>query len=345
MNEMRAAQCDAYGPPEVLRVRTVPVPRLRPAHVLVRVAASSVNGADIAVRGGKLKLVTGRSFPRGAGFDFAGEVVEAAGDVTGLAVGDEVWGFLDGVRQAGPSGAAAGYVLAPVKGTALRPRTVSAVEAAALSGVGASAIGVLRDGVRLRPDERVLVRGANGGVGTAAVQVARALGGRVTALASAPHLDRLRDLGAEEAFDYHATSPRELGRFDVVLDPVARNMRAYLLASRIHGSRRVRFIQSPPTAELLTALAGYVDGKSVTPIIDSVYPLDDIAAAHRSLETSGGFGKRVIQVAPETVACPRSAADGPWARSRRCRTRTRLRRTGGHRSAPGAGQPAWRARG
>ena len=194
------------------------------------------------------------------------------------------------------------------------------MEAAALSGVGASAIGVLRDHVRLRPGERVLVRGANGGVGTAAVQVARALGGRVTALASAPHLDRLRDLGAEQALDYHAVSPRDLGRFDVILDPVSRNMRpcrrlltrggrmaamaigspagiAYLLASRVHGSRRVRFVQSPATAALLTDLAGYVDAKSVTPVIGSVYPLDDIAAAHRSLETSGGFGKRVIQVA------------------------------------------------
>ena len=67
MNEMRAAQYDAYGPPEVLRVRTVAVPSLRPGHVLVRVAASSLNGADIAVRSGKLKLVTGRKFPRGPG--------------------------------------------------------------------------------------------------------------------------------------------------------------------------------------------------------------------------------------------------------------------------------------
>ena len=277
MNQMRAAQYGAYGPPEVLRVRTVPVPALRPGHVLVRVAASSVNGADIAVRAGKLKLVTGRSFPRGAGFDFAGQVAEAAGDLTGLAAGDQVWGFVDGTRHAGPSGAAAEYVLAPATATALRPGTISAVEAAALSAVGASAIGVLRDGVRLRPGERVLVRGANGGVGTAAVQVARALGGRVTALASAPHLD-LRDLGAEDAFDYHTTDPRRLGRFDVVLDPVARNMQpyrrllapggrmaamaigspgdiAYLLDSRIHGRRRIRFIQSPPTAGLLTTLA------------------------------------------------------------------------------------------
>jgi len=133
--------------------------------------------------------VTGRKFPRGAGFDFAGTVAQAASDVTGLAAGDEVWGFLDGAQGGGPTGTAAEYVLAPAQGTSLRPRTVSAVDAAALSGVGASALGVLRDAIRLRPGERVLVPGANGGVGTAAGQVARALGGRVTALASPPHLD------------------------------------------------------------------------------------------------------------------------------------------------------------
>jgi NADPH:quinone reductase-like Zn-dependent oxidoreductase len=213
--------------------------------------------------------VSGRSFPRGAGFDFAGTVAEAVDDVTGLAAGDEVWGFVNGVHNPGLSGTAAGYVLAPVDGTARRPR---------------------------------------------------ALGGQVTALASAPHLDRLRDLGAQQAFDYHATDPRDLGRFDVILDPVSRGMRpyrrllalggrmaamalgspadiAYLLASGVHGRQRVRFVQSPPTAALLADLAGYVDGKSVTPVIEAVYPLDDIAAAHRSLEESGGFGKRVVQVA------------------------------------------------
>ncbi len=320
MNQMRAVQYDTYGPPDVLQVRTVAVPALRPGHVLVRVAASSVNAADISVRAGKLRLVSGRSFPRGAGFDFAGEVVAAADDVTGLAAGSAVWGFVNGVRNPGPSGAAAEYVLAPVEGTALRPRTIGAIEAAALAGVGASALGVLRDHLQLRAGQRVLVRGANGGVGTAAVQVAHALGGHVTALAGAAHLHRLRDLGAEHAFDYHSTNPRDLGRFDVVLDPVSRNMRpyrrllarggrmaamaigapadvVYLLASRVHGSRRVRFVQSPATAALLADLAGYVDEKSVTPVIEAVYPLDEIAAAHRSLQNSGGFGKRVIRIA------------------------------------------------
>ena len=106
----------------------------------------------------------------------------------------------------------------------------------------------------------------------------------------------------------------------MVVDPVAKDTRAYrrllapggrmavmtigsprdavyLAVSLVHGGRRARFVQVPPTAELLTALAGYVDAKSVTPVVEAVYPLGGIAAAHHSLEQSGGFGKRVIQVA------------------------------------------------
>jgi len=86
------------------------------------------------------------------------------------------------------------------------------------------------------------------------------------------------------------------GRMAVMAISSTRDI-AYLAGSLIHGSRRVQFFQIPPTAELLTTLAGYVDGKSVTPVTGAVYSLDDIAVAHRALETSGGFGKRVIQIA------------------------------------------------
>jgi NADPH:quinone reductase-like Zn-dependent oxidoreductase len=145
---------------------------------------------------------------------------------------------------------------------------VGPVEAAALSGTGASAIGVLRDAVGLRPGERVLARGANGGVGTAAVQVARALGGRVTALAGAPHLDRVRDLGAEQAFDYHTASPRDLGRFDVIVDPVGRNMRPYRRLLAPGGRMAAMAIGSPgdtPTCWPLASTAA-VPRRSARPL-------------------------------------------------------------------------------
>lgn len=315
---MRAVQYDSYGPPEVLRVRTAPIPQVRQGTVLVQVGASSINGADVAVRAGKFKLLSGRKFPRGAGFDFSGEVVEVGAGVTGYQVGDGVWGFLDGLRV-GPVAAAAEYVVTPVGTVALRPKSVDDIAAAALTGVGGAAVGVLHDALHVQAGERVLIRGGAGGVGSIAVQVAHAAGAKVTALARAQHLDLVRELGAEEVFDYRTTDPSELGRFDVVIDPVAKDMQhyrrlltktgrmgamaigspgqvAYMVVSSVFGKRRVRLVQSPPKHELLVALAKLVDAKSVRPVIDSVYPLDDIVGAHRSLEAGGGFGKRVVQV-------------------------------------------------
>lgn len=316
MSDMRAAQYDSYGPPEVLHLARVAVPEARPGQVLVRVAASSINGADVDVRAGKLKVLSGRRFPRGAGFDFAGDVVAVGDGVTDYGPGDGVWGFLKGLR-AGPSAAAAEYVVASVKDVSRRPMTVDAVDAASLPGAGAAALGVLRDKARLQAGERVLIRGGAGGVGSAAVQIAHAMGGQVTALVSPQHIDRVRGLGAKEAYDYHNVDPSGLRDFDVILDPVGRDLRthrrllakggrmesmivhggsqfAYLAASTVFGGRRVRFAQMPPTHQLLADLAGMVDGKDVQPVIDSVYPLDDIAAAHRSVEAGGGFGKRVV---------------------------------------------------
>ena len=129
-------------------------PRLRPGHVLVRVAASSVNRTDITARSGKLKPVTGRSFPLGVGLDFVGEIVEAADGVTGLVAGDEVWGFLDvtGGDDALPGQRQSMSWLPPKARPGVPARS-------ALSSVGAAAIGVLRDGVRLRPGERILTGG------------------------------------------------------------------------------------------------------------------------------------------------------------------------------------------
>lgn len=316
--EMRAVQYDQYGPPEVLQIHMVPIPEVQPGHVLVRVTASSVNAADVEIRSGKLKLLTGRKFPRGVGFDFVGDVVAVGSDVQDFQIGDGVWGFLN-ERKRIATAATADYVLAPVNRVSLRPRTIDAISAAALPGVGGAAIGFLRDEAQVKPGDRVLIRGAAGGVGTAAVQVALALGGRVTALVSAKDIDAIRNLGAQEAFDYHTTNPHDLGTFDVVLDTVGKNLRpyrrllapggrmiaaiiagpgdaAYVLASTVFGTRRVRFVQKLPDHDLLASLAEYVDNKTVKPVIESTYLLEDIVAAHRAQEVGKGFGKRVVRL-------------------------------------------------
>ncbi|MEO3861744.1 NAD(P)-dependent alcohol dehydrogenase [Acrocarpospora sp. B8E8] len=314
---MRAALFDRYGPPDVLYEGKVPVPEVKPGQVLVRVHAASVNGGELAGRAGKLRLVTGRRFPKRVGIDFAGEIAEVGPSVTGLREGERVWGFL-GRRF----GSAAEYVTVRPRQIALAPGNLTLVEAVSLLAGGTTSITALRDKTRLQSGERLLVRGASGGVGSVAVQLGKAFGAHVTALAGPKNLDFVRDLGADEVLDYNRTDPSALGAFDVIMDtvgtqhPAYRRLLApggrmvaiafdvenlltsvsYILGSTVHGSRRVRFFSGNPRHELFAELTRYAQNGDIRPVVDTVHPLARIAAAHRALEAGGVRGKHVIQV-------------------------------------------------
>ncbi len=319
MSEMRAALYDRYGPPEVLYEGTVRKPVAKPGEVLVRVHATSVNGGELLGRAGRVRLVTGlvgRGFPKRIGMDFTGEVAALGSAVPGLMLGDRVWGVMSRTF-----GSAAEFVAVRPRQLALAPAGLDLVEAAALP-VGTTVITALRDKVRLKPGERLLVRGASGGVGNVAVQLGRAYGAHVTALARAANLDFVRGLGADEAFDYAITGAVDLGPFDVVFDTVGTELGtyrrllapggrmvsiafdidhvvpslSYILASAVFGSRRVRFFSGRPTHRLFADLTGYVESGALRPVVDSVHPLADIAAAHRALEAGGVRGKHVIRI-------------------------------------------------
>ncbi|MFF4398398.1 NAD(P)-dependent alcohol dehydrogenase [Streptomyces sp. NPDC001480] len=322
MSEMRAALYDSYGPPEVLYEGSVPKPVADPGEVVVRVHAASVNGGELAGRAGKVRLVTeivGRGFPKRTGMDFAGEIADPGSPDSGLAVGDRVWGLLPRSRM---FGSAAEFVAVPPHRLALAPSGLDLVQAAALPAVGTTAITALRDKARVTAGDRLLVRGASGGVGSVAVQLGKVYGAHVTALAGGRNLDFVRSLGADDAFDYATTSAADLGPFDVVLDTVGTQLRtyrrllapegrmvaiafdarnpaasvSYLLASTVFGSRRVRFFSGNPTRRLFAELTRLTESGAVRPVVDTVYPLADIAAAHRALEQGGSRGKHVIQI-------------------------------------------------
>lgn len=307
---MRAALFDRYGPPEVLYEGTVPEPEVEPGHVLVRVHAASVNGGESIARAGRLKLLLGRRFPKRVGIDFAGEVVSGPGFTPGA----HVWGGL----PRGRFGAAAEYVAVRPRQLAPSPAGLDLVQAAALPGVGTTAITALRDKARLRRGERLLVRGASGGVGSVAVQLGKAYGAHVTALAGKGAFDFVRGLGADEVIDYR-TDPADLGRYDVVLDAYGGTPAAYrrllgpggrmvgiafrsagdlgyVLASAVFGSRRVRFFSGNPRTELFADLTALVESGAIRPVVDAVHPLAEIAEAHRALEAGGVRGKHVIRV-------------------------------------------------
>lgn len=315
---MRAALFDRFGGPEVLYVGALPKPVPGPGDVLVRVRAVSVNGGELLGRAGRVRLVTGRKFPQRTGLDFAGEIAALGSPVDGLAVGDRVWGIMP--RTSG-FGSAAEYVTVRPQQLAHSPKGLDPVEAVSLV-VGTTAVTALRDKARLRPGERLLVRGAAGGVGNVGVQLGKAMGAHVTGLARADNLGFVRDLGADEALDYRTTTPADLGTYDVILDTAGKDLAAYrrlltaggrmvaiafdtdriaaslgyFLASTVHGGRRVRFFSGNPKTELFTDLAAYVEGGAVRPVADTVFPLAGIGEAHRALEGGGVRGKFVVTI-------------------------------------------------
>lgn len=307
---MRAVQFDRHGGPEVLQLRTISVPRPNAEQVLVRVQATSVNPADIRFR----RIRLGR-FPRGTGMDFAGEVVEAGRAINDLKPGHRVWGYV--FVGMGSIGAAADYVVAKRDQIAPAPTTLDLITAAALPTVGLTALQALRDTLHLQAGQRLLIIGASGGVGSAAIQLGRAMGASVTAVASARNADFCRDLGADRVLDYAEPVPDEEKReFDALLDCHGASLRRYYRLLRRDGrGAAVAFGALPfilrswllpgPGIRLavvrarrrdLDILAAYANRGELRPVIEETFPLAAIQEAHRAAESGHARGKRVIDL-------------------------------------------------
>jgi NADPH:quinone reductase-like Zn-dependent oxidoreductase len=322
---MRAVQFDRYGDSDVLEVRTIPVPGPGRDEVLVRVHASGLNPKDAIVRQGGLRLLAGRRFPRGTGVDFSGEVAARGARVTDFKHGDRVWGFLDGYL----GGAAADYVVVPRAWLAPMPRRLGWIEGAALPLVGTTALQGLRDVARLGSGERLLIKGASGGVGSAAIQIAKAMGAHVTALATGEGIDHCRALGADTVVDYRRIAPESLGeRFDVFFDCVGGSpYRAYrrlftrqgrwvttvpepmvyalvpisLALAPVLGGPRLGFVIVKPRPADLEELGRLVERGLLRMPVTAMYPLEEIRAAHDAVVRGHGRGKQVIVVSPEAL--------------------------------------------
>ncbi len=314
---MRAVRYDRYGGPEVLAVVDgLTTPPVGATDVRVEVSAAAVGGGEIPIRAGRLRRVLRQSLPAGTGVDFVGTVAQTGSAVTRARVGDVVWG----VMPHGTFGSAAESVVVPQERVAAAPRSVTATEAAALPASGTTALHALTRRVRLGSGQRLLVRGAAGGVGVVAVQLGAALGAQVTALAGAAHLSWLRGLGASEALDHRETRVEELGRFDVIVDLVGTHMaevrgrlvrggtlfplaldpsrpiRAALWVAAGSLDRRTRLgaFSNDPSPEELEELSALVEKGTVTPVVSAVLAMDDISEAHRRLERGGVRGKIVV---------------------------------------------------
>ncbi|ONI85155.1 hypothetical protein ALI22I_30330 [Saccharothrix sp. ALI-22-I] len=307
---MRAVVARQYGGPEVLRVAEVPRPRCGPGEVLVRALAAGVNPVDAECRGGKAKDWFGEG-PHTWGWDVSGVVVQAGEGVHDLRPGDEVFGM---PRFPAQARAYAEYVSAPAAELARKPRTVRHATAAALPLSGLTAAQTL-DRVGVRAGDRVLVNGAAGGVGHLVVQLAKARGATVVAVARAANHDFLRGLGADEVVDYtSADVVRVVGEVDAVVDCVGRDdLVAAVRPGGVHarvpdaaggateledvagrsGVRVVRHVVAPDGPGL-AALAEQVDRGGLVVDVGSALPLEDVVAAHELVDRGISRGKLVL---------------------------------------------------
>ncbi|HYD52012.1 MAG TPA: NAD(P)-dependent alcohol dehydrogenase [Gemmatimonadaceae bacterium] len=329
---MRAVQFDRFGGPEVLEVRALALPTPRSDEVLVRVHASGLNPKDATVRAGGLGLVSGRELPRGSGFDLAGEVVATGAGVGDLEPGARVWGFLDGYL----GGAAAEYAVAPRGALGRMPARLDWIEAAAMPLAASAALQALREGARLRAGDRVLIRGASGGVGSAAIQIASALGAHVTAITTGPGVAHCRALGADAIVDHRAGDLARLTqRWDVMLDcvgnaplatfrpllragarwcVVAVEPRVYALGAlptallRVAGLPAFSYLVVRPRARDLDTLAHLVERGLLRMPVAEVYPLEQVRKAHAAIARGHACGKRVLLVSDEA----KQARRGGW---------------------------------
>ena len=316
---MKAIVQNDYGSPDALKLAEVAQPAMKANQVLVRVKAVSINAGDIfAMRGDPwlIRLTAGFPKPKNyiLGWDMAG-VVEAAGSsVTQFSPSDEVY--------AACSSALAEYVSVVEAKLALKPANLTFEQAAAIPTAAITALKDLRDVGKLQPGQKVLINGASGGVGTFAVQIAKALGAEVTGVCSTRNVDMVRSLGADDIVDYTCKDFTRNGRrYDLILDNVASHSFSDLMRvltpqgliipnSGHSGMGYVfkAFLLSPflrqlgsmylavPNGKDLTQLKEWIELGKIKPVIDRTYPLHQTPEAFCYLDKEHARGKVVIMV-------------------------------------------------
>jgi len=322
---MKAIVYDKYGSPDVLELKEIDKPAVGDDQVLIRVRAASVNPLDWHFMRGRpffLRIKAGLRKPKviRLGVDAAGTVESTGGNVRRFKPGDEVFG--------GCTGAFAEYACASEKALAPKPANLTFEQAAAVPIAALSALQGLRDKGRIQAGQKVLINGAAGGVGTFAVQIAKAFGAEVTGVCSTRNVDMVRSIGADRVIDYTQEDFTRNGqRYDLILDSVGNHslsafrraltakgtlvmvggpdkgrwigpmagMLKVVVLSRFVSQKLLPFL-AKRSHEDLVFLKDLLETGKVTPVIDRRHPLSDVPEAIRYLEEGHARGKVVITV-------------------------------------------------
>jgi len=322
---MKAIRIHEFGGPEVMKIEEIERPVPAADEILVKVYASGINPVDWVVRnGGNDFLKQHLKLPMTLGWDVAGIVEETGSNVTGFKKGDEVYGV---PNFPGSNGSYAEYCAANENQFAIKPKSIFFNEAAGVPLVGLVAWAGIFELGKLKPGQRTLIHGASGGVGSFAVQFAKAKGAYVIGIASAGNLEFLQEIGADEVIDYKKQKFEELvENIDVVFDASPLRDESQRLKSVMvlkNGGILVSVNVDFPFSETvlqalskknakgellagqmnhrdwLNEIAQLIDDGKVKVIISKVYPLEQIAEAHKESETFHVRGKLVLEIRKE----------------------------------------------
>lgn len=320
---MNAIVATTYGPSDVLRLAEVATPTPKANEVLIRIRAAAVTTTDVKLRQGSplMRLAFGLRRPRRPilGTEFAGEIAAVGKDVRRFRAGDQVFAAIG----AG-FGAHAEYICLPEDGAlAPKPANATYAEAAAIGEGGMTALPFLRDTAKLRRGHHVLINGASGAVGAAAVQLAKAFGAEVTGVCGPTNADLVRSLGADTVIDYTLVDFTRTGRaYDIVFDAVGKSsfprcagslspggvylatvpspaLYAHVLRTALIGDKHARVAATglrPAAAKAndLRELGRLAEAGTLKPTVDRSYPMARIAEAHRRVETGHKTGSVIV---------------------------------------------------
>lgn len=311
VSTMKAIRIHQYGGADVLKYEDAPRPEPQADEILIRVMAAGVNPVDAAIRQGRFNAAS-NALPLIPGMDVAGVVEKVGAKIAKFKAGDAVYAYLSFKEQGGY----AEFAIAKENEVALKPKVITYEQAAAVPLAATTAWQALIDTAKLQAGQTVLIHGGSGGVGSFAIQIAKARGAKIIATASTPNQDLLKQLGADQAIDYTTTKFEEVVKdVDVVLDAVRTDAlaRSYGVVKKggiivsITGrpdsaevaKRGIRgeSLMAHPDAKVLEELSKLIEAKKLTPIVSQVLPLSEAAKAHEMIETSHTRGKIVLKVA------------------------------------------------
>ncbi len=319
--KMKAVVMRAYGSADVLEIQEVDKPVASSNQVLIQVFYASVNPVDWKIRNGSMRMIVRPKFPLTPGLDIAGEIVETGSNSTKFKKNDKVFGML----ELNKCGAYAEYACAKEENVAMIPENIDFKEAAATPLAALTAYQALHHKGKIKSGENILINGSSGGVGSFAIQIAKAAGATVTAVCSTGNIELVKSLGADKVIDYKKQDFTQLSdQYNIIFDTVGKpsffkvsknltksgryittvpnylpNMISFFLIpflSLLIDRKKSAFITVRPGGTDLKSLCLLIQQDKLVPLIDRTYNLEDIRKAHSYSEAGHARGKIVIKI-------------------------------------------------